>query len=305
MGRSRLLAALRARLPAWLLVVIVIVLRMREFFQQKRLTRVPTPTKRRSASGLSFAVPRPSASMAGPPALTLTQHLLSASSDQGLTEALLAISRASRAISMMMRRGLRSACSHLTEEAAQRAGDVDRLDLTAADIFIRELSVASVKTLWLSTHEARGHLLPGPEGDPAATPSSAAVAPSSSAAAPAAAGGRVQYHVTVDPLDGANNADAGVSVGSIFGLYRCAPGEGDDGRGRLRAGRELVAAGYAMYGAATQLVLSMGSGVHGFTLDPVGEFLLTRPHIRTPPRAPPAWSSHTLDQPRSTRRLLC
>ena len=37
----------------------------------------------------------------------------------------------------------------------------------------------------------------------------------------------------------------------------------------LQAGREQVAAGYALYGSATMIVLSTGNGVHGFTLDPV------------------------------------
>lgn len=37
----------------------------------------------------------------------------------------------------------------------------------------------------------------------------------------------------------------------------------------LQPGRKLVAAGYAMYGSATMLVLSTGNGVNGFMLDPV------------------------------------
>ena len=53
----------------------------------------------------------------------------------------------------------------------------------------------------------------------------------------------------------------------------------------LRPGTELVAAGYAMYGSSTVLVLSTGGDVRGFTLDPaLGEFILTHPHITIPPR---------------------
>ena len=37
----------------------------------------------------------------------------------------------------------------------------------------------------------------------------------------------------------------------------------------LQPGRQLVAAGYALYGSATMMVISLGSGVHGFMLDPV------------------------------------
>lgn len=37
----------------------------------------------------------------------------------------------------------------------------------------------------------------------------------------------------------------------------------------LQSGRQMVAAGYALYGSATMIVLCTGAGVHGFTLDPV------------------------------------
>ncbi len=47
----------------------------------------------------------------------------------------------------------------------------------------------------------------------------------------------------------------------------------------------MIAAGYALYSSATMLVLSWGSGVHGFTLDSgVGEFVLTHPAMRIPAR---------------------
>lgn len=51
----------------------------------------------------------------------------------------------------------------------------------------------------------------------------------------------------------------------------------------LQSGRNLVAAGYIIYGSSTMLVYTTGQGVHGFTLDPsVGEFLLSHPNIRIP-----------------------
>lgn len=43
-----------------------------------------------------------------------------------------------------------------------------------------------------------------------------------------------------------------------------------------QAGTELAAAGYCLYSCSTVLVLTMGHGVFGFTLDRgVGEFVLT------------------------------
>lgn len=53
----------------------------------------------------------------------------------------------------------------------------------------------------------------------------------------------------------------------------------------LRPGRELVAAGYALYGSATMMVLSLGKGkgVNGFMYDPsIGEFILTDPNMKIP-----------------------
>lgn len=37
----------------------------------------------------------------------------------------------------------------------------------------------------------------------------------------------------------------------------------------LQSGRNVVAAGYALYGSATALVISVGTGVNSFVLDPV------------------------------------
>jgi fructose-1,6-bisphosphatase I len=51
----------------------------------------------------------------------------------------------------------------------------------------------------------------------------------------------------------------------------------------LQAGREQVAAGYALYGPSTQLILTVGDGVHGFTLDrEMGSFIYTHPFMTVP-----------------------
>ncbi|XP_062595214.1 fructose-1,6-bisphosphatase 1-like [Saccostrea cucullata] len=96
---------------------------------------------------------------------------------------------------------------------------------------------------------------------------------------------RGKYIVTFDPLDGSSNIDCLVSIGSIFAIYR----KKDDGpateKDCLQSGRELVGAGYALYGSATMIVLSIGNGVNGFMLDPsIGEFILTEPDIKVKPR---------------------
>ena len=99
------------------------------------------------------------------------------------------------------------------------------------------------------------------------------------------------YALVYDPLDGSSNIDVNVSIGTIFGIYRCLDWEQ---RGRLedvlQPGRNLAAAGYILFGASTILVYSTGNGVHGFTLDPeLGEFLLSHPNMRFPD--PPAYYS--------------
>ncbi|TCJ99135.1 class 1 fructose-bisphosphatase [Nocardia alba] len=93
---------------------------------------------------------------------------------------------------------------------------------------------------------------------------------------------RGKYLLAFDPLDGSSNIDVNVAVGSIFSILR-APTPGVDATAAdfLQPGTEQVAAGYAIYGPATQLVLTVGTGVHAFTLDPeLGEFFLTGQNLR-------------------------
>jgi fructose-1,6-bisphosphatase I len=93
------------------------------------------------------------------------------------------------------------------------------------------------------------------------------------------------YAIVFDPLDGSSNIEANISVGTIFGIYKKdkQTPEHPSVKDLLKPGRELLAAGYALYGSATILVLSTGRGVNGFTLDPVlGEFILTHRDIRIP-----------------------
>ncbi|KAK9463787.1 fructose-1,6-bisphosphatase class 1/Sedoheputulose-1,7-bisphosphatase [Lipomyces oligophaga] len=92
-----------------------------------------------------------------------------------------------------------------------------------------------------------------------------------------------KYCVVCDPIDGSSNLDAGVSVGTIFGVYKLLPGSTGTVADVLRSGTEMVAAGYTMYGASSNLVLTTGNGVNGFTLDTaLGEFILTHPDIKLP-----------------------
>jgi fructose-1,6-bisphosphatase I / sedoheptulose-1,7-bisphosphatase len=95
---------------------------------------------------------------------------------------------------------------------------------------------------------------------------------------------RGRYLLLFDPLDGSSNTDVNLSVGSIFSVLRAPSGIDhptlDD---FLQPGTQQVLAGYAIYGPATMLVLTAGTGVHGFTLDrELGEFMLTHPQLQVP-----------------------
>ncbi|KAI5073597.1 hypothetical protein GOP47_0011610 [Adiantum capillus-veneris] len=106
------------------------------------------------------------------------------------------------------------------------------------------------------------------------------------------------YVVVFDPLDGSSNIDAAVSTGSIFGIYRpndeeCLTNLDEESTLDQQAqrcivnvcqpGSNLLSAGYCMYSSSVIMVLSVGKGVYGFTLDPLyGEFVLTHSEIKIP-----------------------
>lgn len=95
-----------------------------------------------------------------------------------------------------------------------------------------------------------------------------------------------KYVLSLDPLDGSSNIDYNVSIGTIFGIYRRDTDlteTPDPERDFLQSGRNLVAAGYVIYGSSTMLVYTTGDQVFGFTLDTsIGEFVLCQPSVETP-----------------------
>ena len=97
-----------------------------------------------------------------------------------------------------------------------------------------------------------------------------------------------EYLLLFDPLDGSSNIDVNVSIGTIFSVLKCPDGadlrdEAAAERAFLQPGSAQVAAGYAIYGPATLLVLTLGDGVVAFTLDrELGTFVLTQEGLRIP-----------------------
>ncbi|XP_046870172.1 fructose-1,6-bisphosphatase 1-like [Hypomesus transpacificus] len=90
-----------------------------------------------------------------------------------------------------------------------------------------------------------------------------------------------KYIVCFDPLDGSSNIDCLVSIGTIFAVYRKTTDGDPEEKDALQSGRNIVAAGYALYGSATMVVLSTGQGVNCFMLDPsIGEFILVDKDVK-------------------------
>jgi fructose-1,6-bisphosphatase len=129
--------------------------------------------------------------------------------------------------------------------------DVKKLDELSNNIFINALRSSGKVSVMVSEENEKEILVEGPL--------------------------KGKYAVVFDPLDGSSNIDCGVSIGTIFGIYRSKEA---DVANVLKPGREMVAAGYCMYGSSTVFILSTGQGVNGYTLDPsIGEFILTHPNV--------------------------
>lgn len=96
-----------------------------------------------------------------------------------------------------------------------------------------------------------------------------------------------KYVLQFDPLDGSGNIDINASIGTIFSIHRRKTPAGTRGtlEDCLQPGRDIVAAGYTIYGSSNMLVYTTGEDVAGFTLDPaIGEFFLSHENIKIPKR---------------------
>jgi len=196
--------------------------------------------------------------------MTLTRFLLaeqrkhpSASGD--LTQLMNAISTAVKAISTAVRKAGISQLHGISGNTNVQGEEVKKLDVLSNDLFINMLRSSYTTCLMVSE-----------ENDNVITVESEK---------------QGKYVVCFDPLDGSSNIDCLVSIGTIFAIYK----KDTDGvateEDALKAGRQIVAAGYALYGSATMVVLSTGNGVNGFMLDPsIGEFILTDRNMRIKPR---------------------
>jgi fructose-1,6-bisphosphatase I/sedoheptulose-1,7-bisphosphatase len=195
---------------------------------------------------------------------TLTQYLIgqrrmhpSATGD--FNDLILAVAQACKVISYKVAQGALSGVGAGLANINVQGEEQKALDVIANDAFISATEWEGVLSGWASEE------MDGPLAVPAAYP-------------------RGKYLLVFDPLDGSSNIEVNVAVGSIFSILR-SPNPGDDPTVEdfLQPGTEQLAAGYAIYGPSTMLVLTVGRGVVGFTLYPeLGEFLLTHPDMHVP-----------------------
>lgn len=97
--------------------------------------------------------------------------------------------------------------------------------------------------------------------------------------------GETRYCVMFDPLDGSSNLDIAGGVGTIFSILRKDRRSAKIEDSLLQPGLRQVAAGYVLYGSSTVMVLTIGSGVDMFVLDPsIGAFVRVAEGLKIPPR---------------------
>lgn len=80
---------------------------------------------------------------------------------------------------------------------------------------------------------------------------------------------RARLAVAFDPLDGSSLVDVNLAVGTVFGIW-------DSHTFIGITGKQLLAAGYAVYGPRTTFVLTTGSEPSKFTLQEDGTWLRTK-----------------------------
>lgn len=98
---------------------------------------------------------------------------------------------------------------------------------------------------------------------------------------------RGRYLLVCDPLDGSSNIDVNVTIGSIFSILLAPEGSAEPTIADfLQPGSKQIAAGYALYGPASMIVMTAGRGVHGFTLNrELSAYCLTHHDLRIPETA--------------------
>jgi fructose-1,6-bisphosphatase I len=201
------------------------------------------------------------------PGMTLERHILerqrrSPGATGDLTGLIQQISLAAKIISSRVRKAGLADILGLTGDVNVQGEEVQKLDIFANRTLVHCVEAGGHVCVMGSEEEAEPIQIPAryPKG---------------------------KYVLQFDPLDGSGNIDINASIGTIFSIHRRrtegdGPGTMED---LLQPGRDIVCAGYTIYGSSNMLVYSMGDSVHGFTLDTaIGEFFLSHDDIKIPQR---------------------
>ena len=195
---------------------------------------------------------------------TLTEFLIeeqrrSPGATGGFTALLNDVRLACKRISYLVGKGALGGALGAAETANAQGERQMKLDIIANDIFCRTCEWGGTLAGMVSEEAEAPYAIPGqyPRG---------------------------RYLLSFDPLDGSSNIDVNAPVGSIFSVLRAPDGDAlPRPADFLQPGTQQACAGYAIYGPTTMLVLTLGRGTHGFTLDrEIGEFVLTHPGLRIP-----------------------
>lgn len=89
-----------------------------------------------------------------------------------------------------------------------------------------------------------------------------------------------KYLVCFDPLDGSSNIDVNITVGTIFAIYKYSSNR------EIKSGRDIVMAGYCLYGGSTQFIVSdsFSQQTKMYSLLRDEDFVLMEPNLNIPER---------------------
>jgi len=168
------------------------------------------------------------------------------------------IAKACIELSDLVRRGELAGVLGAAGQENVQGEEQKKLDIIANDVFI-DMTQSTGRIAGLASEEMDNHY-PIPEEHQ-----------------------RGRYLLTFDPLDGSSNIDVNGATGTIFSITEHNSDRPPTDADFLQTGRKQVCAGYCLYSSASMLVITLGDGVAGFTLDNKrNEFVLTHPNMRVP-----------------------
>mmetsp|Transcript_16589 Transcript_16589/g.21957 ORF Transcript_16589/g.21957 Transcript_16589/m.21957 type:complete len:346 (-) Transcript_16589:281-1318(-) len=189
--------------------------------------------------------------------LTMTRFIMSDIRDADLAILMSAITLSCKVITRAVRKAGIADLYGLAGAANATGDDVKKLDLISDEVMCNALLNSGVCAVLVSEEQEEPIIVPEDK--------------------------QGKYVVAFDPLDGSSNVDCNVSTGTIFGVWEKKSDGPATVQDALNSGNDLVVSGYCMYGSATDMVVTFGSGVHRFTYDPsIGEFVHTLGNIMIP-----------------------